>query len=111
MPLVVRWCARHAGTLGRLVCRVVQAAKPDCLIESNAGILRPVVGFVKCFLGQSLPMAQIGVFRRFAVWVVCHIMRGHKWRFGRVWAQWRGMVAVWVLRRRFVVFRQPEKCA
>ncbi|WP_314341675.1 hypothetical protein [Simonsiella muelleri] len=57
MPLVVRWCARHAGTLGRLVCRVVQAAKPDCLIESNAVILRPVVGFVKCFLGQSLPMA------------------------------------------------------
>ena len=41
-----------------------QAAKPDCLIESNAVILRPVVGFVKCFLGQSLPMAQFGVFRR-----------------------------------------------
>ncbi|WP_034294973.1 hypothetical protein [Alysiella crassa] len=57
MPLVVRWCARHAGTLGRLVCSVVQAVKPDCLIESNAVILRPVVGFVKCFLGQSLPMA------------------------------------------------------
>ncbi|WP_277073905.1 hypothetical protein [Simonsiella muelleri] len=49
MPLVVRWCARHARTLGRLVCRVVQAVKPDCLIENNASILRPVVGFVKWF--------------------------------------------------------------
>lgn len=49
MPLVVRWCTRHAGTLGRLTCHVFQAAKPDCLIESNAGILRLVVLFVNSF--------------------------------------------------------------